>query len=68
MSRRLKKECLEMTQFITVNTVGKMQRLINTANIVMVSEGSNGSVIYLTGNLSVEVINNFEDIIKEIER
>ncbi len=57
-----------MTQFITVNTVGKMQRLINTANIVMVSEGSNGSVIYLTGNLSVEVINNFEDIIKEIER
>ena len=57
-----------MTQFITVNTVGKMQRLINTANIVMVSEGSNGSVIYLTGNLSVEVINNFDDIIKEIER
>ena len=49
-----------------VNTVGKMQRLINTANVVMVSEGFNGSIIYLTGNLSVEVTNTFEDIINRI--
>ena len=55
-----------MTQFITVNTVVTTQRLINIANILMVSEGFNGSIIYLTGNLSVEVVNTFEDIINRI--